>query len=141
MTIEPLQGFHNLFPSGGALGINLMLELWKFVLRGFWNHIMGNQYYDPRTPSFWSLSVIKKNQKVHPDTTRNSQAHFFFPSSSFGSMLQQLPNDQPYIFLTSVQQRGMGDMIYYDFRSFCYQQLPNDQPNILFDICSAERDG
>ena len=35
----------------------------------------------------------------------------------------------------------MGDMIYYDFRFFCYQQLPNDQPNILFDICSAERDG
>ena len=38
--------------------------------------------------------------------------------------------------LTSVQQRGMCDMIYYDFRSFCYQQLPNDQPNTLFDICS-----
>ena len=29
----------------------------------------------------------------------------------------------------------------YDFRTFCYQQLPNDQPNMLFDICSAERDG
>ena len=38
--------------------------------------------------------------------------------------------------LTSVQQRGMGDMIYYDFRSFSYQRLPNDQPNTLFDICS-----
>ena len=37
--------------------------------------------------------------------------------------------------LTSVQQRGMGDMIYYDLRSFWYQRLPNDQPNILFDIC------
>ena len=50
----------------------MMLELWKFVLRGFWNHIMGNQYYDPRTPSFWSLSVVKKrSQKLHLSKIRN----------------------------------------------------------------------
>ena len=89
---------------------------------------------------FGAFLLSKKNQKVHPDTTRNSQAQFC-PSSSFGSMLQKLPNDQPKKKMTSVQKRGMGDMIYYDFRSFCYQQLPNDQPNILFDICTAERDG
>ena len=71
--LEPLQGFYNHFPRGGALGINLMmLEPWQLVLGGFWNHIMGNQENDPRTPSFWSLSVIKKqSQQLHLSKTRN----------------------------------------------------------------------
>ena len=61
------------FSQGGALGINLMmLEPWQLVLGGFWNHIMGNQENDPRTPSFWSLSVIKKqSQQLHLSKTRN----------------------------------------------------------------------
>ena len=61
------------FSQGGALGINLMmLEPWQLVLGGFWNHIMGNQENDPRTPSFWSLPVIKKqSQQLHLSKTRN----------------------------------------------------------------------
>ena len=61
------------FSQGGALGINLMmLEPSQFVLGGFWNHIMGNQEYDPRTPSFWSLSVGKKrSQQLHLSKIRN----------------------------------------------------------------------
>ena len=50
----------------------MMLEPWQLVLGGFWNHIMGNQENDPRTPSFWSLSVIKKqSQQLHLSKTRN----------------------------------------------------------------------
>ena len=61
------------FSQGGALGINLMmLELWQLVLGGFWNHIFGNQEYDPRTLSFWSLSVVKKrDQQLRLSKTRN----------------------------------------------------------------------
>ena len=60
--------------AGGGLGINLMmLDLWQLVLGGFWNLILGNQAYDLRTSSFWSLSVVKKrNQKLHP---RKKQSH------------------------------------------------------------------
>ena len=53
----------------------MMLDLWQLVLGGFWNLILGNQAYDLRTPSFWSLSVVKKrNQKLHPRKKTISQA-------------------------------------------------------------------
>ena len=67
-----------IFPKGG-LGIDeLLLDLWQLVLGGFWNQIFGNQAYDPRTPSFWSLSVVKKtHQKLHPSKTHISQAQLF----------------------------------------------------------------
>ena len=68
----PTGGLKSFF-QGGALGINLMMsDLWQLVLGGFWNHIFGNQEYDPRTPSFWSLSVVKKrSQQLHLSKTRN----------------------------------------------------------------------
>ena len=61
------------FSKRGALGINeLLLDLWQLVLGRFWNQIFGNQAYDPRAPSFWSLSVVKKrDQKLHPSKTHN----------------------------------------------------------------------
>jgi hypothetical protein len=50
----------------------LFLDLWQLVLGGFWNQIFGNQAYDPKTPSFWSLSGVKKKEsKVHPSKTHN----------------------------------------------------------------------
>jgi len=52
------------FSQGGALGINFVgLDLWQLVLGGFWNHIMGNQENDPRTPSFWAFLLSKKGIK------------------------------------------------------------------------------
>jgi hypothetical protein len=61
--------------SQGGLGINeLLLDLWQLVLGGFWNQIFRNQAYDdPRTPSFWSLSVVKKRSKIA--SKQNPQSH------------------------------------------------------------------
>ena len=80
-----------LFFQGGALGINLMMsDLWQLVLGGFWNHIFGNQEYDPRTPSFWSLSVVKKrSQQLHRSKTRNL-------TNSIIRLLPLLPCQSPF---------------------------------------------
>ena len=43
--------------------------------------------------------------------------------------------------LTPVQQRGMGDMISEPFVINNFLMINQIYPNILFDICSAERDG
>ena len=79
------------FSKRGALGINeLFLDLWQLVLGRFWNQIFGNQAYDPRAPSFWSLSVVKKrDQKLHPSKTmQNPQSHKLnYPPVSFAPML------------------------------------------------------
>ena len=94
---------------------------------------MGNQYYDPRTPSFWSLSVIKKKIKkctqIQPATHRLNFVHLH-PSVRCSKNFLMINQKKK----TSVQKRGMGDMIYYDFRSFCYQQLPNDQQKKLTSV-------
>ena len=74
--LDPWKRVSEMVFAGGALGINLMmLDLWQLVLGGFWNLILGYQAYDLRTPSFWSLSVVKKrNQKLHPRKNPISQA-------------------------------------------------------------------
>ena len=71
------------------MGINeLLLDLWQLVLGGFWNQIFGNQAYDPRTPSFWSLSVVKKKESKTA-YKQNPQSHKlnYHPPVSFAPML------------------------------------------------------
>jgi len=65
----------------------LFLDLLQLVLGGFWNQIFGNQAYDPRTPSFWSLSVVKnKGSKIAPK--QSPQSHRLnCPPVSFAPML------------------------------------------------------
>ena len=63
---------------------------------------------------FGAFLLSKKKQKVHPDTTRNSQAQFC-PSSSFGSMLQKLPNDQPKKNdICSEERDGWYDLLWFE---------------------------
>jgi hypothetical protein len=62
-NFRPPKRVWNDFPRGG-LGINeWFLDLWQLVLGRFWNQIFGSQAFDPRTPWFWSLSVVKKRIK------------------------------------------------------------------------------
>jgi hypothetical protein len=72
-----------IFPRGDQ---RIVLDLFQLVLGEFWNQIFGNQAYDLSTPSFWSLSVVKKMGSKNA-SKQNPQSHTLnCPPVSFAPM-------------------------------------------------------
>ena len=62
LILDPKKGVWNDLPRGEPGDQRIVLDFWQLVLGGFWNQIFRYQAYDPRTASFWSLSVVKKKE-------------------------------------------------------------------------------